>query len=75
METLFHKKQNEIINAKTFEEFYKAFECELRSDIEKIFEYDDLYNSERAKDYNYISSLFFDGCVENAKSLLGSSGL
>lgn len=74
VETLFHKKQNEIINAKTFEEFYKAFECELRSDIEKIFEYDDLYNSERAKDYNYISSLFFHDCVESATSLTMGGG-
>ena len=74
IETLFHKKQNEIINAKTFEEFYKAFECELRSDIEKIFEYDDLYNSERAKDYNYISSLFFHDCVESATSLTMGGG-
>ena len=74
VETLFHKKQNEIINVKTFEEFYKAFECELRSDIEKIFEYDDLYNSERAKDYNYISSLFFHDCVESATSLTMGGG-
>lgn len=31
--------------------------------------YDNKYNSLRARDINYISSLFFNGCIENAKSL------
>ena len=74
IETLFHKKQNEIKDAKIFDEFYNLFERELRSDIEKIFEYDDLYNAERAKDYNYISSLFFHDCVESATSLTMGGG-
>ena len=69
VETLFHKKQEKITLAKTFDEFYKIFEGELFADLNKIYAYDDLYNLERAKDYSYISSLFFNDCVENGKSL------
>jgi formate C-acetyltransferase len=33
-----------------------------------------MYNFERSKDINYISSLFFNGCIENAKSLTQGGG-
>ena len=39
-----------------------------------VYEYDNKYNRERAKDINYISSLFFNGCIENAKSLTQGGG-
>ena len=74
METLFHKKRGELACLPDFDSFYKVFESELYSDLEKIFEYDDLYNRERAKDFSYISSLFFNGCVENGKSLTQGGG-
>ncbi len=74
METLFHKKSGELACLPDFDSFYKVFERELYSDLEKIFEYDDLYNRERAKDFSYISSLFFNGCVENGKSLTQGGG-
>ncbi len=73
-ETLFHEKSEEIIGLSTFEDFYNRFEKELFSDLEKIFYYDDLYNSERARDYNYISSLVFNDCIENGKSLTQGGG-
>lgn len=69
METVFHRKSREIIVCKDFEEFYKIYERELFADFDIIYDYDDKYNLERAKDVNYISSLFFNGCIENAKSL------
>lgn len=74
IDTLFHNKQELIKDTASFEEFYAIFENELFSDLAKIFEYDDLYNSERAKDINYISSLFFNDCIENAKSLTQGGG-
>ncbi|MBQ7352448.1 MAG: hypothetical protein IJW54_00425 [Clostridia bacterium] len=74
MEKLFHKKQEEIINLKSFDEFYSVFEKELFFDLSEICRYDDLYNSERAKDYNYISTLFFNDCIENGKSLTQGGG-
>jgi formate C-acetyltransferase len=57
-----------------FDSFYSLFEEELYSDLTKIFEYDDMYNRERAKDYSYISSLFFNGCIESGKSLTQGGG-
>jgi len=74
METLFHKKSDEIVEAKDFEEFYNVFFAELKSDLEIAYEYDDKFNGERAKDINYISSLFFNGCIEKAKSLTQGAG-
>ena len=74
IETLFHKKQEKIADLKSFDEFYKVFEEELFADLGKIFAYDDMYNWERSKDYNYISSLFFNDCIENAKSLTQGGG-
>ena len=69
MDTLFHEKKEDIINSKTFDEFYSAFERELIADFDLAYYYDDMYNTVRAKDINYISSLFFNGPIENAKSL------
>lgn len=74
VETLFHKKYKEIENADTFEDFYRIFEKELFADLDKIYAYDDMYNLERAKDINYISSLVFNDCIENGKSLTQGGG-
>ena len=74
VETLFHEKAESIINAKSFDEFYGVFEKELFSDLKKIYDYDDKYNLLRARDINYLSSLFFNGCIENAKSLTQGGG-
>lgn len=73
-ETLFHKKSEVIINAKDFEEFYQFFLKELLSDLDVAYDYDDKYNRERAKDINYLSSIFFQGCIEKAKSLTQGAG-
>lgn len=73
-ETLFHKMPEKIINTKDFDEFYEVFLEELFSDLDIAYQYDNKYNHERAKDINYISSLFFQGCIENAKSLTQGGG-
>ncbi|MBQ8392608.1 MAG: hypothetical protein IJX51_02440 [Clostridia bacterium] len=69
IETLFHKNYGKIINCKSFDEFYGIYESILFDDLEKIFEYDNKYNKIRARDINYISSLFACDCIENAKSI------
>ena len=74
METLFHEKSEIIKNIHTYTDFYEIFEKELYSDLDKIYKYDDMYNFERSKDINYISSLFFNDCIENAKSLTQGGG-
>ncbi len=68
-EELFHQYGHKVADAKDFDEFYAVFESMLFSDLGKIFELDDFFNGERAKDYAYLTSLFMDGCVENGKSL------
>ena len=69
IETLFHKKHDKIANFKDFEEFYAQYLAVLFEELDKIYEYDDMYNSLRAKDTNYISSIFSCDCIENAKSV------
>lgn len=73
-ETLFHKKSDKIVNSRTFDEFYRVFLDELFADLDIAYDYDDKYNKERAKDINYLSSIFFDGCIEKAKSLTQGAG-
>lgn len=67
--TLFHEKSDQILNVKTFDEYYDVFLKELFSDLDRAYEYDDKYNRERAKDINYLSSIFFQGTIQKAKSL------
>ena len=74
IETLFHKKSEKIENVKTFDEFYQVFFEELCADLELAYSYDNKYNSVRAKDINYISSLFFQGCIKKAKSPTRGAG-
>ncbi len=73
-ETVFHKKADTVINTKDFEEFYQIFLAELLSDLDVAYAYDDKYNKERAKDVSYLSSIFFQGCIEKAKSLTQGAG-
>lgn len=74
VETLFHSKSDEIVNTKSFDEFYNVFEKELFSDLSIALDYDDKYNLQRAKDINYISTLFFNDCIEKATSLTRGGG-
>lgn len=74
MDTVFHKKADKIADAKTFEEFFAVYRAELFSDLTRAYKYDDFYNSQRALDQNYISSLVFNDCIENARSLTRGGG-
>lgn len=74
METVFHKKSKLIENNASFDDFFDIFKKELLSDLERAYEYDNFYNKQRAQDINYISSLVFNDCIENAKSLTQGGG-
>lgn len=74
VETLFHKRADELIKAESFEDFYRLFEEELKSDIDLAIDYDNKYNQERAKDINYLSAPFFQGCIKKAKSMTRGAG-
>ncbi len=74
LERLFFDREDEILNLNTFDEFYALFDSQLKIDITKALKFDDDCNYYRSKDINYISSLFFKDCIENAKSLTQGGG-
>ncbi|MCQ2433598.1 MAG: pyruvate formate lyase family protein, partial [Clostridia bacterium] len=74
VETLFHKKADIIRNASDFDSFYQIYEAEMLHDLALGYDYDNKYNLCRSRDVNYISSLFFNDCAENAKSLTQGGG-
>ncbi len=74
IETLFHKSAHTILSAKSYEEFFDAFKKILFAELTQAYEYDNFYNKQRAQDINYISSLVFNDCIENAKSLTQGGG-
>lgn len=69
IETVFHKKADLIRTAETYDDFYAIYLETLFADLEIAYEYDNKYNRERAKDINYLSSLFSRGCIEKARSM------
>lgn len=74
IERLFHEQADCIANAPDFDAFYAEFERVLFDDLTTIYDYDNKYNACRAQDINYISSLFFNDCIENARSLTQGGG-
>ena len=74
IERLFHEQADCIANAPDFDAFYADFERVLFDDLTTIYDYDNKYNACRARDINYISSLFFNDCIENARSLTQGGG-
>ncbi len=69
IEWVLHYRSDEIRFAKNFDEFYAVFKDQLYKDLDKIYGYDDQYNLQRAKDINYVSCLFLNGCIKNGKSI------
>lgn len=74
METLFHEKSDWILRTKSYDEFFEIFQKELFADLSRAYEYDNFFNQLRAGDINYISSLVFNDCIENATSLTQGGG-
>ena len=68
MERVLHNDYEEITACKSFDEFYGIYERELFADLDKHIEFDNKCNAVRARDVNYVSALFFNGCIEKAKS-------
>ena len=74
METIFHRRADELKSLKSFDEFYDLYTSELFSDLDTAYAFDDKCNAVRARDINYVSALFFNGCVEKAKSPTRGAG-
>ena len=73
-ETLFHKMYEKILNAQNYNEYYRIYLDTLLEDLDIAYDYDDKYNRIRAEDVNYVSTLFFNDCIENAKSMTRGGG-
>lgn len=69
VDRLFHEMGDKVTSAADFDEFFDIFEREMVADLTLGYQYDNRFNLQRAKDTGYISDLFFDGPIENAKSL------
>ncbi|MBO7761989.1 MAG: hypothetical protein J6T24_04255 [Clostridia bacterium] len=74
METVMHEHREKVEAAESYDEFFTLFCYELRAALDTAFAYDNFYNARRAEDINYISSLFFNDCIENARSLTRGGG-
>lgn len=59
-------RTEEIVNCGDFEAFYNIYKQELSKDIDRIIDYQNLFNTIRAKDTNVLSAFLLDGCIENA---------
>lgn len=69
IENTFFKRSDDIKNAKNYEEFYKIYEEELFKDLYQMEKIEEGFQSIRERDCNIVSNIFFNGCIENAKSI------
>ena len=68
LENTLYRHSDEAVACEDFDAFFALYRRELAKDLDKVFEYADFFNAERAKDVNVLSSLFIDGCVDSGKS-------
>ncbi len=69
LENLLHNRTDELIACRSFDEVYALYEQELTKDVNRIVEISDGFNRARSRDTNVLSSIFLDGCIENARSV------
>jgi len=67
IESTVHNRSEDIINAQTFDDFFKIFTEELNKDLNKIIDFDNNFNLIRSRDASYVTSLLFSDCVTEAK--------
>lgn len=62
-------REDDLLKCRNFDEFYAVYEEELTKVVNRIIEISDGFNFARSKDINVLSSIFLDGCIENARSV------
>ncbi len=65
----FFNRSDDIIKAKTFDEFYDIFQEEMFNDLWEADKIGHGFQTIRSRDCNLVSNIFIDGCIENAKSV------
>ena len=69
VDRMFKERRDELVSAGTFDEFYRIFEEMLFDDIRIMLDYEDKLLLARAEDVNIVSNIYFNGCIEKAKSI------
>lgn len=69
VQNTFFNRSDDIIKAKTFDEFYDIFQEEMFKDLREADKIGKGFQSIRSRDCNLVSNMFIDGCIENAKSV------
>lgn len=69
VQNTFFNRSDDIINAKTFNEFYDIFQEEMFKDLSEADKIGKGFQTIRERDCNLVSSIFIDGCIESAKSV------
>lgn len=69
VQNTFFNRSNDIIKAKTFDEFYDIFQEEMFKDLCEADKIGLGFQTIRSRDCNLVSNMLIDGCIENAKSV------
>ena len=69
VQNTFFNRSDDIIKAKTFDEFYDIFQEEMFKDLYEADKIGNGFQTIRSRDCNLVSSMLIDGCIENAKSV------
>lgn len=69
VQNTFFNGSNDIIKAKTFDEFYDIFQEEMFKDLYEADKIGLGFQTIRSRDCNLVSNMLIDGCIENAKSV------
>ncbi len=64
MDNTFKNHRDELIAAKSFDEFFEIYKKELLFDIDEIIRHANEFNKIRSKDTSYVTSLLFPDCIE-----------
>lgn len=73
VQNVFHNRSEDIIKAKTFDEFFDIYKEELFGDLWEINRIGKGFQDIRDRDTNIVSNVFIEGCIENAKSIYPKS--
>ncbi len=69
VQNTFFNRSDDIIKAKTFDEFYDVFQKEMFQDLWEADKIGKGFQTIRERDCNLVSNIFIDGCIEHAKSV------
>ena len=69
VQNTFFNRSDDIIKAKTFDDFYDIFQEEMFKDLWEADKIGNGLQTVRSRDCNLVSNIFIDGCIENAKSV------